>query len=194
MTLIELLVDFRADKCSQFVYNWMGLPPAVRKYYSYSGAMKCRVDTDPKHYLCPIKNERYFDPSNWVYAVTMRLMMPRMMKEVEWTNETKGEIFESIMGLNYLVANGLVVHYEGALSNHIGTVSAIFDNFVFCTWRLCEAIGKHDTDRVVLWVTWIIDTVAYRQRRDEDIGNILLHEARTEFEFEPRCKRKGYLI
>ena len=55
-------------------------------------------------------------------------------------------------------------------------------------------LGKNDTDRVVLWVTWIMDMVAYREMKDEDIGNIVLHEARDEFEFEPRCKRKGNLI
>ena len=194
LELIELLTHFRSDNCSKFVYKWMELPRAVRKEYSYIGAIKCRMDSDPNHYFCPINIESYFDPSNWVYAVTMRLMMPKMMQEVEWSNETKGDIFESILGLNYLVANGLVVHYEGSLSKHIGTVSAIFDDFVWSTWRLCVAIGKTNTDRVVRWLTLIIDTVAYRQMKDDDIGNILLHESRTEFEFEPRCKRKGHLI
>ena len=151
----------------------MELPKAARKEYSHSGAIKCRVPSDPRHYTCPIHNESYFDPSNWVYAVTMRLMMPKMMLEVGWNKGTKGDIFESILGLHYLVANGLVKGYVGALSKHIGTVSAIFECFVWHTWRLVEAIGQHDTDRVVLWVSWIIDMVAYRQRKDDHIGHAL---------------------
>ena len=36
---------------------------------------------------------------------------------------------------------------------------------------------------------WFIDMVAYRQMKDNDIGNIVLHEPRDEFEFEPRRAR-----
>ena len=87
--LIELLIHFRSDTCSNFVYKWMELPRGVRKEYSYHGAIKCRWAADPKHYTCPRANQSYFDPSNWVYAVAMRLMMPKMMKEVEWNIDTK---------------------------------------------------------------------------------------------------------
>ena len=194
LDLIELLIHFRSDMCSSFVYKWMELPRRVRKEYSYNGAIKCRDFSDPKHDFCQIERQHYFDPTNWVYALTMRLMMPKMMKEVNWNNETKGDIFESILGCHYLVAHGLVKEPVGAFEQHIGTVSAIFEAFVWCTWRLCDAIGNHNPDSILRWVTWIIDMVADRQRKDEAIGTIVLHETLDEFEFEPRCKSKGYLI
>jgi len=124
----------------------------------------------------------------------MRLMMPNMMQEVNWNKETKGDIFESLLGCHYLLANGFVKGYVGALSEHIGAVSAIVDDFVWYTWRLCEAIGKNDTDRILHWVQWIIDMVAYRQMKDDDVGTVVSEEAQDEFEFERRCKSKGNLI
>ena len=127
----------------------------------------------------------------------MRLMMPKMMKEVNWNNETKGDIFESILGCHYLVANGLVKEPVDALEKHIGIVSAIFEDFVWYTYRLCDRFGNNGhghTDKVLHWVAWIIDMVAYRQRKDDDIGTIVLQEALDEFAFEPRCKSKGNLI
>ena len=107
MDLIELLVHFNSHRCSDFVYRWMELPRRVRKVYSYNGAIRCRDGSDPKHYFCQIDKQHYFDPTNWMYALTMRLMMPQMMKEVGWNNETKGDIFESILGCQYLLAHGL---------------------------------------------------------------------------------------
>ena len=108
LELIELLTHFRSGNCAKVVYRWLELPPAMRRACSHDGAIKCRVDTDPKHYFCPIKEQCYFDPSLWVYSVTLRLMMPKMMQEVGWNKQTIGELFESIFGLHYLVDNGLV--------------------------------------------------------------------------------------
>ena len=192
LELIELLVDFKSEFSSTFVYKWMELPRLVRKDFSYNGAVRCRGSTDPVHYHCRIGNQNYFDPSNWVYAVAMRLMMPRMMNEVQWNDETKGDIFESILGCHYLVANGLMSDDVGSLKKHSGIVSAIFEAFAWHTWQLCVAIGNDSTDEALRWVTWIIDVVAYRQMRDKDIGLIIMHEKPVEF--EARCKSKGHLV
>ena len=192
LELIELLTHFKADTCTVFVYKWMELPRALRKEYSYSGAIRCRCDTDPQHYRCPRKKDCYFDPTNWVYALTMRLMMPNLMKEVDWNMETIGDIFESILGLHYMVDNGLK-RVSMCTATHIGTVSDILEEFVWWTWRLCEAID--DTDRVLVWVTWIIDMVADRQRKDDHVNHtVVYHEPRDEFDLQPRCKRLGNLI
>ena len=87
----------------------MELPRAVRREYSYSGAVRCRDSSDPQHYHGPIEKEGYFDPSNWAYTMALRLMMPKLVQEVEWNNEAKGDIFESILSCHYLVANGLLM-------------------------------------------------------------------------------------
>ena len=191
--LIELLLHFKPDVCSTFVYKWMELPRRLRKEYSYNGAIKCRGPGDPKHYVCPITNQTYYDPSNWVYAVTMRLMLPKMMQEVDWNNETKGDIFEGILGCNYLVANGLVEAPVGAVSKHIGRVSAIFEEFVWSTWALCEKL-QHNFTRVLQWVTWINDIVLYRQMRYDTVGTIVLYDPPDEVSFKPRNKSSVYLI
>ena len=192
LELIDLLVNFRSDFASKFVCKWMDLPRNVRKEYSYNGAIRCRCSSDPHHYHCPIEKQNYFDPTNWVYAVTMRLMMPKMMQEVQWNNETKGDIFESILGCHYLVANGFVGDDVGSLNKYSGIVSAIFEAFVWHTWRLCVAIGYNSTDEVLQWVKWIGDMVADRRMEDNDVGPIGLLEIPGEF--EPRCKNKGNLL
>ena len=172
----------------------MELPRRVRKDFSYNGAIKQRLFGDPKHYFCPIDKVHYFDPSNWVYAVTMRLMMPKTMQEVAWNTETKGDIFESILGCHYLVSHGFAKVPVAFTKQHLGLVSAIFEDFAWHTWRLCCTIGTDNTDVILQWVTWILDMVAYRQRKDHDIGTIVLRETQDEFEFEPRCKIKGNLV
>jgi len=120
------------------------------------------------------------------------LMMPKMMQEVEWNNETKGDIFESILGCHYLVANGLMTDDVDSLKKHSGIASAIFEAFVWHTWQLCVAIGNDKTDVALRWVNWMIDMVAYRQMKDNDVGLIVVREIPVEF--EPRCKSKGNLI
>ena len=187
LDLIELLVHFKAGIFSQFVYKWMELPFRVRKMLSYNGAIKCRDPEDPKHYFCQFTKQTYFDPTNWVYAVTMRLMLPKMVQEVSWNNETKGDIFEAMLGLNYLVANGLVNQHVGALtSKSIGSMSAIVEEFVWHTWRLCDELC--DGGEVVNWITWIIDMVAYRQMKDDYIRPIILDDSLEKMSYEPRCK------
>ena len=76
-------------------------------------------------------------------------------------------------------------------------MSAIFEDFVWYTYRLCDRFGNNGhghTDKVLEWVAWIIDMVAYRQRKDEAIGTIVLTETDFDFDFEPRSKSKGNLI
>ena len=77
--LIELLLHFKSHMCSELIYRWMELPRKVRKLYSYSGAIRCQDDSDPKHYFCDKSQQHYFDPTNWVYALAMRMMLPQMM-------------------------------------------------------------------------------------------------------------------
>ena len=190
MDLIELLVHFRSHMCSEFVYRWMELPRKVRKLYSYSGAIRCQDDSDPKHYFCKIDDQHYFDPTNWVYALAMRIMMPEMMKEVHWNNETKGDIFESILGCNYLVSHGFLKQPLTSLERHIGAVAAIFEAFAWFTHKLCLSVGHQNPDSILRWATWILDMVAWRQKRDSAVGAIVVVEDLSDydFDFQPRIK------
>jgi hypothetical protein len=55
LELIELLIDFRSEFASRFVFKWMDLPRAVRQEYSYCVAIRCRDSSDPQHYHCTFK-------------------------------------------------------------------------------------------------------------------------------------------
>ena len=191
--LVELLLYFKSDKCSAFLYQWMDLPRRTRKLYSYNGAIRCQDNSDPRHYHCKIDDQHYFDPTNWVYALAMRIMMPEMMKEVHWNNETKGDIFESILGCNYLVSHGFTASSKRRLTSletHIGAVSAIFEAFAWFTHKLCLSVGHQDPDLILRWATWILDMVAWRQKRDSAVGTIVVVEDIDDYDFdlEPRTK------
>ena len=92
LELIELMTGFDTERASRSVRAWMELPYKVRKAWSHSGAVRCRDATDPVHYHCPIDGRTYFDPGNWLYAVTLSLMCPGLMLHVDWNYETKGDI------------------------------------------------------------------------------------------------------
>ena len=169
----------------------MELPRAIRQEYSYSGAVRCRYSSDPQHYHCTFEKQAYFDPSNWVYAMALRLITPKLVQEVEWNNETKGDIVESILGCHYLVSNGLMIGIVDSLAKNCGIVSAIFEAFAWHTRQRCDAVSNEGPGVVLTWVNWISDMVAFRQARDTDIGLMVVQEIPTEF--EPRCKRNGHL-
>ena len=201
LELVELLTHFRSGNCAKVVYRWLELPEELRLSCCINGAIKCRHYTDPRHYWCPIKNRCYFDPSEWVYAVTMRLMMPKMMfEEVRWNKQTIGELFEPILGCHYMVDNGFM-RLKGPVFENVSTVAAIFDDFVYLTWKLCRRIeaiaatGNCDTAFVMEYTTWITDMVAWRQMKDDHINEIVIYHADRddEFDLRPRCKRFGRL-
>ena len=65
---------------------------------SYNGALLAKP-SDPVHYQCPYTQAKYFDPGNAVYGLVVDVVYPEGCKE--WTDETKGDIIESILGLHY---------------------------------------------------------------------------------------------
>merc|ERR1712023_130699 len=44
---------------------------------------------------------------------------------INWNNETKGDIFESILGCQYLVSHGFLKKPMTSLERHIGTAAAL---------------------------------------------------------------------
>ena len=96
LELIELMTGFATEKFSKFVEAWIDLPYNERKAWSHRGAVQCRNATDPVHYHCHLDGRTYFDPGNWIYAVSLSLMCPELMACVNWNYETKGDICESI--------------------------------------------------------------------------------------------------
>ena len=168
LELIELMTGFDTERASRFVGAWMELPYKVRKAWSHSGAVRCRDATDPVHYHCPIDGATYFDPGNWLYACTLSLMCPELMPHVNWNCETKGDICEAIMGLQYDTDHGLVPGATGDspefphLQKDSGITSAIVDAYAWYVWRLCVKVGA---DKMLVWIEWTVDMVRYREHQ-----------------------------
>ena len=75
---------------------------AYRKMLSYSGAVRSRIPTDPVHYVDPSTQEKYFDPTNWVYGLLLRLLAPGLEKQ-NWNDETRGDIMEAFLGCHHVL-------------------------------------------------------------------------------------------
>ena len=73
---------------------WLQISKSLRKYWSYFGALPS-YDNSPVDYTCPEIGSRYFDPGNYIYGVTMRLMV---LRSCHWNDVTMGDMFESWMG------------------------------------------------------------------------------------------------
>ena len=168
LELIELMTGFDTERASRSVRAWMELPYKVRKAWSHSGAVRCRDATDPVHYHCPIDGRTYFDPGNWLYAVTFSLICLELMAHVDWNYETKGDICESIMGCQDEVEHGLVTGATGEslefphLQKYSGITSAIVDAYAWYVWRLCVKFGPND---MLVWIGWTIDMVRDREHQ-----------------------------
>ena len=81
----------------------MEQPRAVRKELSYSGALRSSLG-DPVHYVCPYTRQGYFDPSNMIYSMAMCFLAPQLSNR-GWNIETRGDIFESLIGYSYKLAH-----------------------------------------------------------------------------------------
>ena len=47
-------------------------------------------------YICPTSKARYFDSGNFIYGVTMKLLVRTTL--CNWNDETMGDFFESFIG------------------------------------------------------------------------------------------------
>ena len=191
LELIDLLIDFRSEFASIFVYKWIELPRAIRKEYSYSGVVRCRDSSDPQHYHCTFEKQAYFDPSNWVYAMAFAFNDAKTGAGGRLEQRNEGRYRRIHSWLPLLGSEWFTDRNSGFLGKKCGVVGAIFEAFAWHMWQLCDAVSNEGPGVVLKWVNWISDMVAFRQARDTDIGLMVVQEIPTEF--EPRCKRNGHL-
>ena len=88
---------FRFDAFARFVDQWMPMPRVCRKSLSYCGAIRATIGT-PTHYKCTILGKNYFDPGNYCYSVAFDILYG---KASPWNMETKGDIFEGMLGYHW---------------------------------------------------------------------------------------------
>ena len=107
-------------RIQSFLEEWVASEKAPRKYLSYFGAL-VRGDGDPggsfskygqassstdivqpdkkSKYIDP---EIYFDPGNWHYKTCLDLLWPGLLERHRWSKETRGDIIEALLGLQFL--------------------------------------------------------------------------------------------
>ena len=95
---IATMADHRVF--GDFFDGWMQQSARSRKGLSYSGALRSQKG-DPVRYTCPYTGQRYFDPTNMIYATAMCFLAPGLMVQRNWSDETRGDIFEGLIGYYY---------------------------------------------------------------------------------------------
>ena len=145
-----------SDQLEKFFEEWVSkVPKYNRKYWSYFGALS-RLDTDDPRGSTAVaiarwadtnrkwlSCETYFDPGNWHYSICMRLLWPRLGSQGNWNDETIGDIVESLLGMQYLIAhrpNELKVrHFPDYLVKFLHDwCYVVYSYFKSTTWAITD--------------------------------------------------------
>ena len=188
--LQEWVSHFDSDAFGDFVLLWMTMSKAMRKMLSHNGAVRSRSG-DPCHYRCPHEKVDYFDPANMIYSVALSILAPQLESE-DWNAQTRGDICESLMGLNYLVK-------RGSMRGYLTLTKQVADIVDFCSWmtyRLHAVTG----DDFLGWVRWINDNVVWRkyspdsdEERESAYQNLASVCEAVDLWEGPRCKH-GFMM
>ncbi len=184
--LSEMLMRLSTQRFGEFVERWMELPQSVRKYFSHSGAVLALSPEDPVHYISlHDRGVGYFDPTNWIYAQTMQLMCPELMLQVNWNNETKGDIFESIMGMHHELrtSDSPVTEIRPEFERELAGVAGLINCRVYHVYKLHARVEG----RLHEYMEWIVNTARWRL----DKVPCSLPKADGTFEAIPRLKGIG---
>jgi hypothetical protein len=149
-------------KFEDFFDRWMDQSAPVRKFLSYSGALRS-AHGDPVHYTCPHTGENYFDPSNMIYSTALCFLAPGLMASRNWNQETRGDICEGLMGNYYELINNQRPDICNVLSS-VRDVSLIIERTSWLTYQLYK-INEIDFYN---GCTRILDQASYlRQEKHE---------------------------
>ena len=125
------------EHLKQFMEQWISeVPHASRKDWSHFGALRRQNSSDPRSSDGGAPQEaQYFDPGNWHYATSMRLLWP---SHSIWNQETVGDIVESLLGLQYLLAHGMVQHLQNSPHGFVNFLHdwccATYEFFQITSW------------------------------------------------------------
>ena len=124
--------------------KYMKMPHDTRKQLSYLGAIRLRDADKPlasrAHHETTGKDPssawaaHYFDPSNFVYLLAMRMMWPEFLQSYDLNENTVGDIFEGILGLGY--------EYSATWPRSSQEAYFCLDSFVYWVYRFACA-AKH---------------------------------------------------
>ena len=132
----------------ELIAMWMNdLPKKTRKVLSYSGALRCRDPRCPVHYVST-GGVRFFDPGNYVYALTFDMLWPLHASENRWNIETKGDILEALMGFAFEKSNAEDLSSARWLE-HANILAAYIEEMSYQVWLLSVAHGSSD---ILCWL------------------------------------------
>ena len=153
---MNLLTHFDEQRFGGFVMKWMeNTGRTYRKTLSYSGAVRSRIPTDPVHYVDPITQEKYFDPTNWVYGLILRLLAPGLEKE-DWNDETRGDIMEALMGLHHVLRQSDPRSVDGYFLHCAEFMAWLVDSVSWLGYRLYQEQGCNFPKHIA-WIRSLTD-------------------------------------
>ena len=124
--------------------RYMQMPHGTRKELSYRGAIRLRDEDKPLASRADHETTgkdpssswaaHYFDPSNFVYLLAMRMMWPQFLQSNHLNENTVGDIFEGILGLGY--------EYSATWPRRSQEAYFCLDSFVYWVYKFACA-AKH---------------------------------------------------
>ena len=154
---IATMADHRVFE--DFFDCWMQQGARSRKDLSYSGALRSQKG-DPVHYTCPHTGQRYFDPTNMIYATAMCFLAPSLMVQRNWSDETRGDIFEGLLGYYYEMKHTKQTEIDLHGLADARDVSMIIEG---TSWLTHKLYNTNEMD-FYYWCTRIIDRAAHLRK------------------------------
>ena len=163
-------------RLADLVEAWVSrVPKEMRKTVSHSGAIRSRRQA-PTHYVCPDTGERYFDPCNYIYALAFNMLFPQLVEMYNWNQETKGDIFESLLGLAYCKRFSRYAA-DKAWMLQSEELSRWLDAVIFDVWEFSQGVSCDDLESQL---RFFFSTLHRKEDRAEDWESSSSNEG-TEF-------------
>ena len=145
--------------------------------------------------MCPETGDHYFDPGNYIYALVFNMLFPQLVDKYDWNQETKGDIFESYLGLAYCKRFS---QYEEdkAWMLQIVKLSRWLDEVIFDVWEFGQGLSCEDLESQLRVIS---STLHRKEDREEDRGEdpeskVRATPSEREHRMEPPKWKRGKLI
>ena len=114
--------------------------------------------------MCPETGDRYFDPCNYIYALAFNMLFPQLVEMYNWNQETKGDIFESLLGLAYCKRFSRYAA-DKAWMLQLEELSRWLDAVIFDVWEFSQGLSCHDLESQL---RFFFSTLHRKEDREED--------------------------
>ena len=174
--LLDIAKTMKQDTFAEFIDLWMeNLSRRTRKNLSHSGALRSN-DGDPVHFICKHTGLGYFDPTNYIYFMTLMFLAGPMSRS--WNTETRGDICEALMGFSYELTHNERVDVLD-VGQHVHKVARIIEVTATLTYKL-----------------WINTGIAFKDwcARIMQMRNVQEYNAQFNLYNAPRPKKNFIMV